>query len=87
MAVLTTRGRKNVSRGNFAIVKKVRDKRTGKMREVRKYPIHDLAHGRNALARVAANGTPAEKAKVRSAVYAKYPGLKKRAAARKKGKR
>jgi len=42
----------------------------------RKYPIHDLAHARNALARVSANGTPEEKAKVMAAVYRKYPELK-----------
>ena len=46
------------------------------------YPIPDLAHARNALARVSANGTPAEKAAVRRAVYAKYPELKARAKAR-----
>jgi len=39
----------------------------------RKYPIHDKAHARNALARVSAFGTPAEKAKVRAAVCRKYP--------------
>lgn len=44
----------------------------------RKYPIHDLAHARNALARVSLFGTPAEKERVRAAVYARYPGLKKR---------
>jgi hypothetical protein len=32
------------------------------------YPIKDRAHGANALSRVEANGTPAEKAKVRAAV-------------------
>lgn len=63
---LTTTGRKRVKAGNFVFPKD------------RRYPIHDLAHGRNALARVSAHGTPAEKAKVRAAVYAKYPGLKKR---------
>lgn len=42
----------------------------------RKYPIHDIAHARNALARVAAHGTPQEKAKVKRAVYKKYPSLK-----------
>ena len=39
------------------------------------YPIHDKKHGANALSRVAANGTPAEKAKVRAAVKKKYPDL------------
>jgi len=42
----------------------------------RKYPIHDIAHARNALARVSQHGTPEEKAKVRAAVYRKYPELK-----------
>lgn len=39
------------------------------------YPIHDKAHARNALARVAAHGTPAEKAKVRAAVKKKFPDI------------
>jgi len=60
---LTTKGRKHIASSNFVFPK---DKR---------YPIHDLAHARNALARAA--GTPDEK-KVRAAVYRKYPALKKR---------
>lgn len=40
-----------------------------------KYPIHDEAHARNALARVAQNGSPAEQSKVRAAVKKKYPGI------------
>lgn len=39
------------------------------------YPIDTPARGANALSRVAANGTPAEKAKVRAAVKRKYPDL------------
>ncbi len=39
------------------------------------YAIQDKAHGANALSRVAANGTPAEQAKVRAAVKKKYPDL------------
>lgn len=42
-----------------------------------KYPITDLAHARNALARVSQHGTPAERTMVRKKVYAKYPQLKK----------
>lgn len=42
----------------------------------RKYPIHDISHARNALARIAQYGTPDEIAKVKKAVYAKYPELK-----------
>jgi hypothetical protein len=48
----------------------------------RRYPIHDLAHGKNALARVSAHGTATEQAKVTKAVYAKYPELAKRKLAR-----
>lgn len=42
----------------------------------RKYPIHDIAHARNALARVAQNGTPEEQEKVKAAVHKRYPELK-----------
>ena len=41
-----------------------------------RYPIEDSSHARNALARVAQHGTPAEKAKVRAAVKKKYPQVK-----------
>jgi len=39
------------------------------------YPVNTKARGANALSRVAANGTAAEKAKVRAAVKSKYPDL------------
>jgi hypothetical protein len=42
------------------------------------YPIPDKAHARNALARVAQHGTPAEKAKVRAAVHRKFPDIGKK---------
>jgi hypothetical protein len=42
----------------------------------RRYPIPDKAHARNALARVAQHGTPAEKAKVRRAVKRRFPDIK-----------
>ncbi len=42
----------------------------------RKYPIDTLARGRNALARVSANGTRKEQEIVRRKVYKKYPSLK-----------
>ena len=44
----------------------------------RKYPILDKAHARNALARVAQNGTLAEQKKVRAAVKKRYPGIGKK---------
>jgi len=60
--VLTTAGREHIAEKNFAL--------SGE-----RYPIHDIAHARNALARVAQSGTPAEQAKVRAAVARKYPSL------------
>jgi hypothetical protein len=64
MAKLTTAQRKRLKESSFAIPGE------------RKYPIPDASHARDALARVAANGTPAEKAKVRAAVKRKFPGIK-----------
>lgn len=43
----------------------------------RRYPIHDEAHARNALARVSQFGSPSERAAVHRAVHAKYPGIGK----------
>lgn len=63
--VLDTKQRKGLSDSDFAIPSK------------RAYPIHDLTHARNALARVAQFGSPDEQAQVRSAVYKRYPQLKK----------
>lgn len=40
------------------------------------YPIPDESHARNALARVAQHGTPAEKATVKRKVHEKYPDIK-----------
>jgi hypothetical protein len=39
------------------------------------YPVNTRKRAANALSRVAANGTPAEKAKVRAAVKRQYPDL------------
>lgn len=41
-----------------------------------KYPIPDLKHARNALARVSQFGSPEEREAVRRKVYSKYPELK-----------
>jgi hypothetical protein len=64
LAELTTRARKALPKGTFAIP------------ETRSYPIPDEAHARNALARVAQHGTPEEKARVRAAVKRKFPNIK-----------
>lgn len=73
MAVLTSRGRKRLSRGSFAL-------------PGRRYPIHDISHARNALARVAQHGTASEKARVRAAVRRKFPsiGQRKKSTSRRK---
>ncbi len=65
MAKLTTKKRKSLPKGLFAVPGK------------RAYPIHDASHARNALARVSQFGTPTEKRKVRAAVSKRYPSIGK----------
>lgn len=62
MAKLTTARRNKLSAGSFAL-------------PGRRYPVEDKAHARNALARVAQHGTPAEQATVRRKVHAKFPSI------------
>ena len=64
MAKLTSAARNNLSESEFVYPKE------------RRYPIPDLSHARNALAR--SSGKP-EEGKVRAAVYKKFPALKKHA--------
>ena len=66
MGRLTSRGRRRIKRSNFALPKE------------RKYPIQDIAHARNALARVAQYGSKSEQRRVRDVVGRKYPSLRKR---------
>lgn len=63
---LTADERKKLPTSSFAIPAK------------RAYPIHDENHARDALARVAANGTPEEKKMVYAAVAKRYPGIKQK---------
>ena len=63
MGELTTKAREKLPAKDFAL-------------PGGRYPIHDENHARDALSRVSANGTPAEKAKVRRAVHARYPQIK-----------
>jgi hypothetical protein len=81
MAKLTAKGRKAVSKANTAVP----SKRTAKGGAVSgSYPIPDISHARNALAR--SSGKPVS-GQVKRAVYSKYPSLKKGGAAKKgKGK-
>lgn len=62
MAKLTTRARKAIPSGDFAL-------------PGRRYPIEDRSHAANAKARVSQYGTPAEKAKVDRAVARRYPDM------------
>lgn len=81
MAVLKTAQRKKLPAKSFALPGKgegPHGKGAGS------YPIPDKAHARNALARVAQHGTPAEKAKVKAAVHRKYPDIGKDTQAKKK---
>lgn len=65
MTKLTAKTRKAIPTKDFA--------EPGK----RAYPIEDAAHARNAKARVAQHGTPAEKRTVAAAVRRKYPEIGK----------
>lgn len=60
--VLTARGRRMILLRNFAL-------------PGRRYPINTIARARNALARVAQHGTPAEQTKVKKAVHNKWPSI------------
>jgi hypothetical protein len=66
MAKLTTKTRNRMKDSSFALPRQ------------RAYPIPDLSHARNALARVAQYGTDGEQSKVRRAVEKKFPSLKKK---------
>lgn len=63
MSVLNAAARNALKTSDFALPKE------------RAYPIHDAAHARDALSRVAQYGTPEEKAKVRAAVKRRYPKI------------
>ena len=69
MAKLTTKQRKNLPQSDFAIAAKAPASGS--------YPINDASHARNALSRVAANGSPSAQAKVKAAVHRKFPDIGK----------
>ena len=73
---ITTAGRRALSRSQFALPDGNRSGIAGR------YPMDTIARARNALARAAQNETPAVQAKIRRAIYRKYPELKARAKAR-----
>jgi hypothetical protein len=63
---LKAKDRKKLSKRDFALPGK------------KKYPIPDKSHARNALARVAQNGSPAEQKKVKAAVKKRFPSIGKK---------
>lgn len=63
MARLRSKTRRRMKASSFAIPSR------------RAYPIHDLSHARNALARSSGKSVEAQ---VRAAVYKRYPSLRKR---------
>jgi hypothetical protein len=69
MAELSSKGRKALPKSNFALPAGAGDSKKPA------YPVQDKGHAVAALARVAKNGTPAEKAAVRGAVKKKFPDL------------
>lgn len=73
LATLSAAKRKALKTSSFAV-----PKGKGSKPEKDSYPVNDLAHAKNALARVAQNGTPAEKRMVIAAVRRKFPNLAKR---------
>jgi hypothetical protein len=62
---LKAKDRKKLSKSDFALPGK------------KKYPIPDKAHARNALARVAQNGSAADQKKVKAAVKKRFPSIGK----------
>lgn len=74
MATLSNKKRQSLPKSSFALPGKgagPSGKGSGS------YPIPDASHARNALSRVAQNGTSAEKAQVRAKVKAKFPNIGK----------
>lgn len=64
--------------GKLSTVQRKRMKPTSFALPGRRYPIPDISHARNALARVAQHGTPSQKSRVRAAVHRKFPSIGKK---------
>jgi hypothetical protein len=63
---MTTKRRRALPKSSFGVPSK------------RKYPLDTKSRARNALARVAQHGTPAEKKAVRGKVKKRYPSIGKK---------
>lgn len=70
---LTAKAREKMPRGDFALPGKGEGPKGA---GAGSYPIPNVSHARNALARVAQHGSSEEKAKVRAAVHRKFPDVK-----------
>lgn len=70
MAKLTTKQRRKLPKGDFAVPAKAPASGS--------YPIPDPSHARNALARASQFGSPAVQAAVKRKVKAKYPSIGKK---------
>lgn len=66
MAKLSSKKRKSLPKTSFALLGS------------RRYPVDTKARARNALARVAQHGSPAEKKAVRAKVKRRYPSIGKK---------
>ena len=69
---ITTKGRLNLDASDFALPPSEEERARGIKG---RYPIHDEAHARNAVARVMQHGTSSEQATVLRKVHAKYPNI------------
>lgn len=70
MAMLTASQRNALPDSDFALV--TTDAQGNKQRD---YPIPDVAHAANAMARAKQNASPSDYAKIRAAVCKRYPRL------------
>lgn len=64
MSKLTSKERNSLDNSQFAVPSQ------------RKYPINDMSHARNALARASQNAGPALKSHIKSLVKKKFPQIK-----------
>lgn len=75
MAKLSTAARNKMPASSFALPGKGAGP---KGKGAGAYPINDANHARAALSRVAANGSPAQKATVAAKVHKKFPAMGKK---------
>lgn len=73
---LSTEVRVKIPKKQFAFPSKAEG--AGEKAESGNYPIHDLPHARNALARGSAHLSPEAYARLKAKVYSRYPELRKR---------